>query len=123
MAVAVVAALAWVSLLRETLRPSGGEVRVGCPAESAGLSVSADGGRLGFCREERLNFLAGRKMDLNRASAGELMLIKGVGEKTARAAIEARRQRGRLENMAELSGAGGPGGQGFKALLEWVELR
>lgn len=44
----------------------------------------------------------GMRLDINRASAEDLMMIRGVGEKTAAKILELRARKGRIQRMEEL---------------------
>jgi competence protein ComEA len=68
----------------------------------------------------RLNFFL--PVDINTASADELMLIPGIGTKTAEAVVEYRTIHKRIKNLDELSSLPGMGEKKLQALLPYISI-
>ena len=58
-------------------------------------------------------------IDVNEASAEELVVIPGIGEKTARAILEYRRQHGSFSTVEELKKVRGIGTNNFLKMKEY----
>ena len=68
----------------------------------------------------RLNFFL--PVDINTASADELMLIPGVGAKTAEAVVEYRETHKRIKSLDELGSLPGMGDKKMQALLPYISI-
>jgi competence protein ComEA len=68
----------------------------------------------------RLNFFL--PVDINTASADELMLIPGIGSKTAEAVIEYRKAHERIQNLDALGSLPGMGEKKLQALLPYLSI-
>jgi competence protein ComEA len=68
----------------------------------------------------RLNFFL--PVDINIASADELMLIPGVGAKTAEAVVEYRETHKRIKSLDELGSLSGMGDKKMQALLPYISI-
>ena len=68
----------------------------------------------------RLNFFL--PVDINTASADELMLIPGVGAKTAEAVVEYRETHKRIKSLDELGSLPGMGEKKLQALLPYISI-
>ncbi len=79
----------------------------------------ASGGTVISCRKMRSStaLALDQPIDLNGATIGELMLIPGVGEKTAEAIVELRKKRGRFLRVDEIRAVSGLG----KRMYERIE--
>lgn len=78
-------------------------------------------------RVERISnsrrFGLNRPMDLNAVSEKELMLVPGIGEKTAQSIIEARKISGRFASVAELGDVPGIGPRKLGKFREYFFVR
>lgn len=61
-------------------------------------------------------------IDLNGATIGELMLIPGVGKKTAEAIVELRKKKGRFLRIDEIRAASGLGKRVFKRIKQYFYI-
>jgi len=68
----------------------------------------------------RLNFFL--PVDINTASADELMLIPGIGTKTAEAVVEYRTIQKRIKSLDELGSLPGMGEKKLQALLPYIAI-
>jgi len=68
----------------------------------------------------RLNFFL--PVDINTASADELMLIPGIGTKTAEAVVEFRETHKRIKSLDELGSLPGMGEKKLQALLPYISI-
>ena len=68
----------------------------------------------------RLNFFL--PLDINTASADELMLIPGVGAKTAEAVVEYRGTHKRIKSLDELGSLPGMGDKKMQTLLPYISI-
>lgn len=68
----------------------------------------------------RLNFFL--PVDINTASADELMLIPGVGAKTAEAVVEYKGTHKRIDGLDELGSLPGMGDKKMQALLPYISI-
>jgi competence protein ComEA len=68
-------------------------------------------------------WLFGRKLDVNRASAGDLERISGVGPSLAARIVEERTRRGRFASLDELDDVDGVGPKLLAKLALVVEVR
>ena len=68
----------------------------------------------------RLNFFL--PVDINIASADELMLIPGIGAKTAEAVVEYRETHKRIKSLDELGSLSGMGDKKMQALLPYISI-
>lgn len=68
-------------------------------------------------------WLAGGRLDLNRASPRELARVPGVGPTLAEAIVAERRRRGGFATLAELDEVRGVGPKKLAALARFVEAR
>ena len=64
--------------------------------------------------------LPGQILDLNRASAEELRLLPGIGEKLSRAIVEDREQNGPFGSVEEITRVPGIGEKKLEALRDLV---
>ena len=92
----------------------GGEPR---PARSAPSERTLAGGDEGGLPTE---LLPGQKLDLNQASAEELQLLPGIGEKLSQAIVEYREQNGPFESVDALTRVPGIGEKKLEAVRDLV---
>jgi competence protein ComEA len=68
-------------------------------------------------------WLAGHKLDVNVATAGELEAIPGVGPSMARAILQARAARGRFASFDDIDDIDGVGPKTLEKLRPYIEVR
>jgi competence protein ComEA len=68
-------------------------------------------------------WLAGQKLDVNRASVHDLEDIPGIGESLAHAIVSARDARGSFKSLDELDDVAGIGPKTLEKLARFIEVR
>lgn len=61
-------------------------------------------------------------LNINEATVEELILIPGIGEKTATAIIELRKKRGGFSHIVDLKGARGVGTKKFEGIKKYITV-
>lgn len=89
--------------------------------DTPGAEVKA-GLNAGLNSRSALRFLTGRAMDVNTASAPELTLLPGIGDKLSRRIVALRDKRGGFSDTAELMEVSGIGTKKFKAIRPYVAV-
>jgi competence protein ComEA len=65
----------------------------------------------------------GAKLNLNEATADDLLLVPGIGPTLAKALVTARAERRRFGSWEEVDAVSGVGPAKLEALKQWTELR
>ncbi|MEO0815320.1 MAG: ComEA family DNA-binding protein, partial [Myxococcota bacterium] len=110
-----------------------GDVLIGCRGEErfAGCGPLKAGDRVhldGECRVEPgamsagLRLLQGLRLDLNRASEGDLELLDGVGPSLAQAIVEYRGEHGPFRAVDDLEKVNGIGPKTLAALRPYLDV-
>ena len=117
--------------LPEILKAAGVEERAGkeggtVPAGADGftITVSADkqGLEVGALPAVR-RIALGLKIDLNSATAEELALVPGIGERLSAQIVELRRERERFEDLADLAAVPGLKGYRLDELKKYLTVK
>ncbi|WP_020675707.1 ComEA family DNA-binding protein [Geopsychrobacter electrodiphilus] len=74
-----------------------------------------------FCMSSTLVFAA-QKVNINKATAVELVTLKGVGEKTALSIIEYRETHGLFKSIEDIVNVKGVGQKSFAKLAELITV-
>ena len=101
----------------------GAFVKAGISSDSV-ISVSTEKGALKITELSAAKKLAlGLPINLNRATEEDLLLVPGIGEKMAARIVQVRQERGRFEELADLTAVSGIKEKKLQQLEKYLKVR
>jgi competence ComEA-like helix-hairpin-helix protein len=122
---AAAAALAWIALLTASAVPEKRPAKLGCVMGNRGpvLVETGDQGESGGQCPDRVRYIAGERININTASAGDLDLLPGIGPQTAQSIIASREKEGGFRSKEQVARVPGLSEQARISLETWAEVK